>query len=664
MHFRSIILTLLSLLLIAACQPAATAAPSQPAATGTVPARAATVTRTPSATFTRLPTGSGTPPPTATLIRTVTLTPVPTRAVLELQSPPLVGGDVLALQRRLLELNFAEVGMPDGVFTAQTDAAVRHFQYLNRLPITGVVDATVRQALSSPDAVGYQDYYTSPFAGQPLTQTFTRMCDRHYLQERLASLGYMEAGTYEWAEGIFGAETRKAVLAFEKANGRPPDGMVDAADWQYLNRQGAFDAQGNGLPLPPADQQWKTSIYNVGGNPFALAYDGSRLWVALANYNGEEALAVVDPQASPVLPPLRIGNMYCFNGDAAIHNLQYAGGRIWVLLPGGIGGYAPAVQAIFPETRTAARPIGYTALTEMDLYYPVNAFGFGGGLMWAGANDRIYGLSPSSGASTFSFELGWLNRDRMVYDGKCMWVQGESTLRAFNVNGGACPGTADAELLLPNGPLAFDGRRIWASGYYYVVWYDPQTRTYSDPIMIGDSITALAFDGKRLWVANGSSDTIQALDVATGGVGDPMPVGGYPTALLWDGSRLWIANYDSGTVQYILPEGYAIPEVTPTPTLSPMPSATRTITPTRTATPLPFTRELRLKTPNMTGDDVLLMQTRLAELGYYEGALDGSFGPKTDAAVRLFQERNSLVVDGIVGPITWAALFSPNAIPR
>ena len=71
-----------------------------------------------------------------------------------------------------------------------------------------------------------------------------------------------------------------------------------------------------------------------------------------------------------------------------------------------------------------------------------------------------------------------------------------------------------------------------------------------------------------------------------------------------------------------------------------------------------YTRALKNKgRPYMRGDDVRAVQTALTEQGYTPGSIDASYGPKTEKAVKAFQEDKALEVDGIVGPITWAALF-------
>jgi N-acetylmuramoyl-L-alanine amidase len=56
------------------------------------------------------------------------------------------------------------------------------------------------------------------------------------------------------------------------------------------------------------------------------------------------------------------------------------------------------------------------------------------------------------------------------------------------------------------------------------------------------------------------------------------------------------------------------------------------------------------------GDDVAEAQAILREWGYYGGPVDGIFGPRMSRAVRLFQSRNGLTADGVVGPATWAAM--------
>ena len=55
------------------------------------------------------------------------------------------------------------------------------------------------------------------------------------------------------------------------------------------------------------------------------------------------------------------------------------------------------------------------------------------------------------------------------------------------------------------------------------------------------------------------------------------------------------------------------------------------------------------------GSDVRTLQQTLMGYGYTL-AVDGSFGNETLTAVKAFQQKAGLVVDGIVGPKTWAAL--------
>lgn len=64
-----------------------------------------------------------------------------------------------------------------------------------------------------------------------------------------------------------------------------------------------------------------------------------------------------------------------------------------------------------------------------------------------------------------------------------------------------------------------------------------------------------------------------------------------------------------------------------------------------------------------TGEEVVALQTRLQELGYLTGAVDGQFGPATREAVAAFQRQNGLDADGIVGAQTREALDSETALP-
>lgn len=57
-----------------------------------------------------------------------------------------------------------------------------------------------------------------------------------------------------------------------------------------------------------------------------------------------------------------------------------------------------------------------------------------------------------------------------------------------------------------------------------------------------------------------------------------------------------------------------------------------------------------------SGQDVINLQARLQQWGYYDGVVDGDFGAGTYNAVIFFQQKNGLSADGVVGPGTWSAL--------
>ncbi len=56
------------------------------------------------------------------------------------------------------------------------------------------------------------------------------------------------------------------------------------------------------------------------------------------------------------------------------------------------------------------------------------------------------------------------------------------------------------------------------------------------------------------------------------------------------------------------------------------------------------------------GTEVTQIQTKLKRWGYYSGNIDGIYGTQTVNAVKYFQRKNGLTVDGIAGPATLRAM--------
>jgi peptidoglycan hydrolase-like protein with peptidoglycan-binding domain len=95
-------------------------------------------------------------------------------------------------------------------------------------------------------------------------------------------------------------------------------------------------------------------------------------------------------------------------------------------------------------------------------------------------------------------------------------------------------------------------------------------------------------------------------------------------------------------------------EAQPSPSVPPSsPAPGESETPSQAPTKPPAPRKLK---SGAKGADVLALQERLAELGYWNGKADGKFGSTTQQAVFALQKAAGIGRDGTVGPKTRKAL--------
>ncbi len=146
------------------------------------------------------------------------------------------GAKVQQLQQALTAAGLPPTGGADGIFGAGTRQAVLRFQQRAGLRATGIVDAATSAALAgatpaapapapAPAAtaiVGLQLGATGPLVAQ--------------LQQAIVKMGWPLA---RGADGNFGAGTKAALAAVQRANGLAPSGVVDDRTARLLGLAGA-----------------------------------------------------------------------------------------------------------------------------------------------------------------------------------------------------------------------------------------------------------------------------------------------------------------------------------------------------------------------------------------------------------------------------------------
>ena len=154
------------------------------------------------------------------------------------------GVEVRKLQGRLAELGYYAGGV-DGIYGETTASAVKAFQRANGLSGDGQAGVQTQSKLYSSSA----RYASSPVAtaNPDATRTLTLGMtgnDVYALQERLIELRYLSGV----ADGVFGAETQAALIAFQKNNGLTADGNAGSSTLKKL--AGSCKAATRTTPTP------------------------------------------------------------------------------------------------------------------------------------------------------------------------------------------------------------------------------------------------------------------------------------------------------------------------------------------------------------------------------------------------------------------------------
>lgn len=115
----------------------------------------------------------------------------------------------------------------DGNFGVETENAVKELQKDAGITIDGIIGNNTWNVLNSdfikPSKVEYPNY---------LIRYSQSSKDVKKVQEKLIELGY-SCGNYG-ADGVFGIETNKAVIKFQKDNNLNVDGIVGPKTWEKL----------------------------------------------------------------------------------------------------------------------------------------------------------------------------------------------------------------------------------------------------------------------------------------------------------------------------------------------------------------------------------------------------------------------------------------------
>ena len=497
---------------------------------------------------------------------------------------------------------------------------------------TGTIDAVTQpwqndnQAVSAaaptPTAkpVAVSTYTPAPTASYARLEPGDENDDVMRLQNRLIELGYL----YGTADGRYGTQTQNAVRLFQKALGISQTGIANISLQERLFASNApAYTPSAATPIPGRDDSvtsvatYATLVRGDSGDAVAtlqrrLQELGYLSDTADGKFGGQTEAAVRAFQA-------RIGLTQSGVASSSLQERLYASDAP----------HAPAATAA-PTVRPTALPTVRPTVAPTAAPTPAaNTSGY---------TDLTYGMKNSLAVQQMQNRLKELGYFDATATGN-YYAQTAEAVRAFQTAAGLNPtGTATAETLArlyaANAPARFTAATATpaptVSGY--VTLYAGAR---------GDEVVNLQKRLIALGWASGSADgiygkqTVNAVKAFQAAVGYEQT----GTATIELQTLLFSAIAPSNTQATAAPNA---------------PSQSATLQP---AAPSQYT----LLQPGNTGDAVKRLQTRLKELGFFNGQIGGNYLTKTESAVKLFEAAIGWPETGVATVELQTILFSASA---
>ena len=509
------------------------------------------------------------------------------------------GEAVEALQLALKELGFY-TGKVDGKFGSGTRSAVVAFQKMNGLNQTGSADGDFQALLYEGKPKNSRGKALSVTTVAPLAGALISSGSQGpavtRLQTQLKILGYYSSAV----DGIAGKGTVQAIKDFQKKNGLSQTGKADAATQAFLYSDQAVAANATATPKPSATPAPLPTAAAEGEAVFPFTT------YTTASVNLRKAASVNSTRLATV-PKGGEVQVLSISGDFLRVTYQKLTGYIaseYAYIP---PQYAPG-KALAADSDAQQRydylQTGSTGKAVLALQEALKELGF-----YAGAADGSYGAATAAAVKAFEKKnsirqdgIASPEAQKLIFEGKPLNAKGKRTTVM------TLPNFTVSQLTFGNkGDQVADlQQRLTAQGFYSGSIsgnYDTATQNAVKKFQNTHKLTADGVAGAK---------TLQLL--------------------------------------YLL---------TATPT--PVPYIAATAAPLPTETPLTSANVVVMRN-GTKGLEVVKLQNRLMELGYYTCAADGVYDQDEIAAVKEFQKKNGLKQDGVAGLVTQQALYSDFAV--